>query len=86
MLMILLKKQLMFKNHRSIIRIKEDRMPKRFPILLISESNIHDLIINLGSSKAYQKYDILPNILEENEDICKIVLCADINNCTPILL
>ena len=71
----------MFRNHPNIIRIKEDHMPNCFSFLPISESDIHDLVINLDSSKAYQKYDIPPKILKENEDICKTVLCADINNC-----
>ena len=36
---------------------------------------------NIDSSKAYQKGNIPPKLLKENDDICTIVLYPDINRC-----
>ena len=42
---------------------------------------MHNEICNLDTSKAYQKDNIPPKLLKDNNDICSIVLSSDINRC-----
>ena len=35
----------------------------------------------MDSSKAYQKNNIPPKILKQNDDICSLVLSSDMNRC-----
>ena len=44
-------------------------------------SNLSKLLQDIESSKAFQKDDIPPIILEANEDICSMVLTSHVNRC-----
>ena len=58
-----------FKNHPSILRIlQEGYSENKFSFDPISESSIHNAIINMDSSKAYQTDNIPPQILKDNVD------------------
>ena len=71
-----------FKNHPSILRIlQEGYSENKFSFDPISESSIHNVIINMDSSKAYQTDNIPPQILKDNVDICTIALSSDFNRC-----
>ena len=52
-----------------------------FNFLPISILDMHNEICNLDTSKAYQKDNIPPKLLKDNNDICSIVLSSDINRC-----
>ena len=69
-----------FKNHPSILRIFQEEYPENsFSYDIMFESSIHNIIINIDSSKAYQRDNIPPHLLKNNVDICTIVLSSDIN-------
>ena len=71
-----------FENHPSILRIlQEGYSENKFSFDPISESSIHNVIINMDSSKAYQTDKIPPQILKDNVDICTITLSSDFNRC-----
>ena len=71
-----------YKCHPSIIKIQEqDFMLTTFNFLPISILDMHYEICNLDTSKAYQKDNISPKLLKDNNDICSIVLSSDINRC-----
>ena len=60
-----------FKNHPSILRIFQEGYPENsFSFDIISESSIHNIIINIDLSKAYQRDNIPPQFLKNNVDIC----------------
>ena len=59
-----------YKNHPSIIRIhQEGYSNNKFSFTPISQQDIHDIINNIDSSKAYQKENIPPKILKDNIDM-----------------
>ena len=71
-----------YKCHPSIIKIEEQGfMLITFNFLPISILDMHNEICNLDTSKAYQKDNIPPKLLKDNNDICSIVLSSDINRC-----
>ena len=71
-----------YKNHPSIIKIhQEGHLNNNFSFTPISQQDIHDIINNIDSSKAYQKENIPPKILKDNVDICAMTLTSDVNNC-----
>ena len=71
-----------FKNHPSILRtLQEGYSENKFSFDPISESSIHNVIINMDSSKLYQTDNIPPQILKDNVDICIIALSSDFNGC-----
>ena len=71
-----------YQNHPSILRIfQEGYTENNFSFEHISELNIHSVINNIDSSKAYQKENIPPQILQDNVDICAIAISSDINKC-----
>ena len=72
----------MFDSHPSILKINEMGYNSNlFSFKYVSDLNIHDEINNIDSSKAYQKDNIPPILLKENNDICDTVICSDINQC-----
>ena len=72
----------MFKNHPSILSINElGYSQNNFSFQPISESNIHNAIINTDSTKAHQQDSIPPKVLKVTSDICCIVLSSDMNQC-----
>ena len=62
----------MFKNHPSITA-------NDFGFKPTSDDNIHEIIKNIDSSKAYQKNNIPP--IMENADICVMIIRSDLNLC-----
>ena len=71
-----------YRNHLSILKIIEVGYSENvFSFEPISELDIHSVISNIDSSKAYQKENIPPQILKDNVDICTIALSSDINKC-----
>ena len=59
-----------YKNHPSIIRIhQEGYSNNNFSFRPISQQDIHVIINNIDSSKAYQKENIPPRNLKDNTDI-----------------
>ena len=66
-----------FKNHPSITKINQDK----FSFLHVSNDNVLNVINSIDSSKAYQKDNIPPKILKENNNISALVLTHDINRC-----
>ena len=71
-----------YKNHPSIIKIhQEGDLNNNFSFTPISQQDIHDIINNIDSSKAYQKENIPPKILKDNIDICAMTLIFDVNKC-----
>ena len=72
----------MFDSHPSILKINEMGYNSNlFSFKHVSDLNIHDEVNNIDSSKAYQKDNIPPILLKENNDICATVICSDINQC-----
>ena len=70
----------MFKTHPSIIKIVELGITVNdFCFKPISEDNIHKIIQNNDSSKAYQKANVPPIILKDNADIRVIIIRSDLN-------
>ena len=75
----------MFKNHPSIIKINQAGCVRdKFSFLHVSDDNVFRAINSIDSSKAYQKDNIPPKILKENNDISALVLRYDINKCIDI--
>ena len=71
-----------FKNHPSILRIlQEGYSENKFSFDPISESSIHNVVIKMDSSKAYQTGNIPPQVLKDNVDISTITLSSDFNRC-----
>ena len=69
-----------FQNHPNIVKIQEIENTKNtFHFHFISETNIRDTIIEIDSSKAYQRDNIPPKLLKENIDICAVVLFPHLN-------
>ena len=59
-----------FRNHPSILNIKAKCSQKdSFSFLAVSENDVCRVIRNIDSSKAYQKDNIPPKILNENADV-----------------
>ena len=72
----------MFKNHPSIIKINQAGFLKdKFSFLHVSDDIVVKVINTIDSSKAYQKDNIPPNILKQNNEISALVLTYDINRC-----
>ena len=70
----------MFKNHPSITKIIELGITANdFCFKPTSDDNIHEIIKNIDSSKAYQKNNIPP--IMENADICVMIIRSDLNLC-----
>ena len=69
-----------FKRHPSITRINEKGFTQdKFSFQDVTKSNISFVIKNIDSSKSYQKENIPPKLLKENNDICALVIYNDIN-------
>ena len=65
----------MFKNHPSIIKINQAGFLKdEFSFLHVSDDIVVKVINSIDSSKAYQKDNIPPNILKQNNEISALVL------------
>ena len=72
----------MFKHHPSITKLNLAGFVKEnFSFLHVSNDNVLMVINSIDSSKAYQKYNIPPQILKENSDISALVVTRDINRC-----
>ena len=72
----------MFKTHPSITKIIELGITaNHFCFKPTSDNNIHEILKNIDSSKAYQKNNIPPIILKENADICVMIIRSDLNLC-----
>ena len=72
----------MFLNRPSVLRIKEAKFEKEmFSFQSISGPIMQLMINNIDTSKSYQKHNIPPKLLKENYDICKSILCSDVNRC-----
>ena len=70
-----------FKNHPSIIKIKEQGfIPNSFDFKNVSSRNVFDIIGRMNSSKAYQVNNIPPKLLKQNADICSSIICKNIND------
>ena len=68
-----------YKNDPSIMKLNEKMPNLTFNFQSVSENDMLRMIQSIDSTKAFQKNDFPPNILIANEDICSIVLTADIN-------
>ena len=72
----------MFNSHPSILKINQVGFLKdNFSFLNVSDINVKNVINSIDSSKAYQKDNIPPKILKQNNDISTLVLTHDINRC-----
>ena len=69
-----------YKNHLSIIKLNSEDFSS-FEFQPISESSTLKVILDMDSSKAYQKDNIPPKLLKANGDICSIVITPDVNRC-----
>ena len=68
--------------HPSILKINKLEFANScFSFQHISEKHIQNIVNNLDSSKAYQKDNIPPKLLQMSSDICPAVLYDDINRC-----
>ena len=64
-----------FKRHPSITRINEEGFTQgKFSFQDVAESDISLVIKNIDSSKSYQKENIPPKLLKENNDICALYI------------
>ena len=71
----------MFETHPSIIKIIELGIAaNNFCFKPTSDDNIHEIIKNIDSSKAYQRNNI-PPIIKDNTDICVVIMRSDLNIC-----
>ena len=71
-----------YSKHPSIIKLNSENIVKSsFEFQPISESITLKVILDIYSSKAYQKDNIPPQILKENGDICSIVITSVVNRC-----
>ena len=71
-----------YKNHPSIIKLNsEDFSNSSFAFQPISESSTLKVILDMDSSKTYQKDNIPPKLLKANGDICSIIITPDVNRC-----
>ena len=62
-----------FKRHANIIGINQERFTQdKFSFQDVTESDISLVIKNIHSSKSYQKENIPPKFLKENDDICAL--------------
>ena len=69
-----------FKRHPNITRINEEGFTQdKFSFQDVTKSDISLVIKNIDSSKSYQKENIPPKLLKENNDICALVIYNDIN-------
>ena len=69
-----------FKSHPSIIRINQEGFaPNKFSFQYVTENDISLVIKNIDASKSYQKDNIPPKLLKDNDDICALVIYNDIN-------
>ena len=69
-----------FRNHPSILKIKAKCFQEdSFSFLVVSENDVCRVIKNIDSSKAYQKDNIPPKMLNENGDVLSSFLKDDIN-------
>ena len=69
-----------FKSHPSIIRINQEGFaPNNFSFQYVTENDISLVIKNIDASKSYQKENILPKLLKDNDDICALVIYNDMN-------
>ena len=57
------------------------RILNNFSFDLVSDLDIQNVINKIDSSKAYQKGNIPPQIININADICSMTLIYDINKC-----
>ena len=75
----------MYKNHPSIRKINlKGFLKNSFSFNHVSARNISEIISNLDSSNAYQKDNIPPKILKENNEFSSVVLAYDINRCIDV--
>ena len=75
----------MYKNHPSIRKINLKCFQKNsFSFNHVSARNISEIISNLDSSKAYQKDNIPPTILKEDNEFSSVVLAYDNNRCIDV--
>ena len=71
-----------YKNHPSTIKLNsEDFSNSSFAFQPISESSTLKVILDMDSSKTYQKDNIPPKLLKANGDICSIIITPDVNRC-----
>ena len=71
-----------YEYHPNIIKIQEHGFIQvTFNFSPISALDMQKEICNLDSSKAYQKENIPPKVLQENAGVVSIVLSSDINRC-----
>ena len=70
-----------YKDHPSIIKIRQNVYYSSFDFNNITSSLVANIIQDMDSSKASQKHNIPIKILKDNNDICTLVLTADINRC-----
>ena len=69
-----------FKSHPSIIRINQEGFaPNKFSFQYVTENDISLVIKNIDASKSYQKENIPPKLLKDNDDICALVIYNDMN-------
>ena len=72
----------MFKNHPSILMINTKGFSKEnFSFKHVSAGTVLEIINSIDSSKAYQKDNIPPTILQQNSELSALVLTRDINRC-----
>ena len=68
-----------YKNHPSIVAIKENNLSKQFSFKYIPKSDVEREILNLDVFKASQDSDIPTKIIKMNADIFAEVLCNVFN-------